>query len=111
MLCDGLLPCPIPSPCARQVAAWGFVAFVLILLAVPVASVLYGLYVEHKQSRTAHEDQLLEALVAMGFADDDDDLYDPYESEAQLPWGASMNAAAAGSGRVRPASGFRERWR
>lgn len=83
-----------------QVAAWGFVAFVLILLAVPATAMLYSLHTEHKQRRTGHEDQLLEALTAMGFADedhgDDDELAEPWVGGQQMGSGALMISVQSG---------------
>lgn len=65
--CGFLLSCNDAGISKPQVAWWGFIVFVVLMLMLPVAGILYNLYEEKAMRRTAHDDKLLEALAAMGF--------------------------------------------
>ncbi|KAG2453490.1 hypothetical protein HYH02_001711 [Chlamydomonas schloesseri] len=96
--CGFLLSCNDEGISKPQVAWWGFIVFVVLLLLLPVAGILYNLYEEKAMRRTAHDDKLLEALAAMGFggggigedsdSDDDDADY----------WGADWLGWKGGDG-------------
>ncbi|KXZ52790.1 hypothetical protein GPECTOR_8g178 [Gonium pectorale] len=73
--CGFLLACHREGIAKPEVAWWGFIAFVVLMLLLPVMGVIYNLYEEKAMRRTAHVDKLLEALSAMGmgFGYDTDD--------------------------------------
>ncbi len=92
--CGFLLSCNDEGISKPQVAWWGFIVFVVLMLLLPVAGILYNLYEEKAMRRTAHDDKLLEALAAMGFGgggiEDDSDR-----------WGRPQGGGRGGQARER----------